>query len=348
MNLLKTAAIAAAIALLAVPAAAAQPAPKPTPEQQAEIRKLETLLQDLHPATGDVSIASAQATLHLGKDYYYLPAAEAKRVLVEGWRNPPETVENVLGMVFPAGSTFVDDSWGAVITFNPVGYVSDKDAQSTDYGELLKQLQEGEAEANAARKERGYPAQNLVAWAQQPAYDARNHSLVWAQNIAFEGSRENTLNYDVRLLGRHGVLSLNMVTGMSKLAETRAAAEKLARSASFIAGARYADYQPGTDKAAEYGVAGLVAAGVGAAAVKKLGLLGIILAFGKKFFVLILAALAMIGAWINRRFLGGGPVEEAYEPAYENAYESAAYAADPSIGAAPDAPAEEAPRPGGP
>lgn len=346
MRFLTTAAIAAAAALLAVPAAA-QPAPKPTPEQQAEIRKLQALLEDLHPATGDVQIAPAQAVLHLGKDYYYLPAAEAKRVLVEGWRNPPESAANVLGMVFPAGSTFLDDSWGAVITFDPVGYVSDKDAQSTDYAELLKQLQEGEAEANAARRERGYPAQNLIGWAQHPAYDVRTHSVVWAQNIAFEGSPENTLNYDVRLLGRRGVLSLNMVTGMSKLAETRAAAEKFARSASFESGARYADYQPGTDKTADYGIAGLVAAGVGVAAVKKLGLFGIILAFGKKFIVLILAAVAMIGAWVNRRFLGGGPVEETYEPAYEEAYDPAAYAAAEPTEALPEAPGEEAPRPGG-
>ena len=53
---------------------------------------------------------------------------------------------------------------------------------------------------------------------------------------------------------------------------------------------------------AEYGVGGLVAAGVGVAVIKKLGLLGIILAFGKKFFVLGLLAFAAIGRWVKGLF----------------------------------------------
>jgi uncharacterized membrane-anchored protein len=299
--------LALAAALLAVPVQAQQP----TPEQAAQIRKIEALLKDLHPASGAVRIAEADAVLNLGEEYYFLPAAEARRVLVDGWGNPPETASNVLGMVFPAGKTFVEDTWGAVITFDPSGYVSDEDAQSTNYDELLGQMREGEAALNEERSAAGYPAQHLVGWAQQPRYDRKSHSVVWAQNIKFEGQPDNSLNYDVRLLGRRGVLSLNMVSVMSQLGETRQAAEKFARSAAFNPGARYADYQPGTDQKAEYGIGGLVAAGVGVAAAKKLGLLAVILAFGKKFIFLIIALVAGLGTWMKRRFLGGGhPSEE--------------------------------------
>lgn len=277
------------------------PQPKTT-EQQARVRQVTALLEGLHPVGGDVAIPSAKAVLRLGKDYEFIPADEAKRVLVEGWGNHPDASKGVLGLVFPAGKTFIDDTWGAVISYEPTGYVTDEDAKSADYDALVTTIQSGEKELNAERGKQGYPAQHFVGWAQAPSYEPGNHSVVWAQNIQFAGQAENTLNYDVRLLGRGGVLSLNMITGMSKLAETRTAAEKFAKAAEFKPGSRYADYQPGTDAKADYGVAGLVAAGVGAAAAKKLGLLAVILAFGKKFIILILAALGLFGVKLKNMF----------------------------------------------
>lgn len=309
--------IAAAAALLIMPAAHAQPAAVP-PEIQQQIARIQSRL---HPVTGDVRIEAANVVLHLGEDYYFLPPEEARLILVEGWGNPPESAQNVLGMVFPAGRTFADDTWGAVITYEATGYVRDDDADSADYDELLAQLREGEAAVNEERTRRGYPAQHLVGWAQAPTYDRRTHSVIWAQNIRFEGSRENTLNYDIRLLGRRGVLSLNMITVMSKLAETRAAAVRFATTAEFLPGSRYADYQEGTDQVAAYGVTGLIAAGLGVTLAKKAGLIAILLAFAKKGFVLIIAAVALIVAWLRRRF-GAGQEEEPvayYEPDYEAA-----------------------------
>jgi len=312
--------LALAFAGLCIAASAtAQPA---TAEQKAREKQLVAILDSLHPVSGDVTVPQASAVLHLGKDYYYLPADEARRVIVDGWGNPPDTADGVLGLVFPAGKTFVDDVWGAVITYDPAGYVSDKDASTTDYDSLIKEMKEGIEAANEERTRQGYPAQHLVGWAQAPTYEPRSHSLVWARNVQFTGQSENSLSYDVRLLGRKGVLSLNMITGMSKLGETRQAAAKFAGAAEFQPGSRYADYQAGTDKKADYGLAGLVAAGAGVAVAKKLGLIGIILAFGKKFLVLILAFGAGIAAWV-RRLLGRKEPVEAYEPAAYESYEEA-------------------------
>jgi uncharacterized membrane-anchored protein len=319
---------------IAVPAAA-QPA---AADQKAREKQLVAILDSLHPVSGDVTMPEASAVLHLGKDYYYLPAAEARRVLVEGWGNPPETAEGVLGLVFPAGKTFLDDVWGAVITYDPTGYVTDKDAASTDYDALIKEMKEGTEAVNEERTRQGYPAQHLIGWAQAPTYDPRSHSLVWAKNVQFEGQTDNTLSYDVRLLGRKGVLSLNMITGMSKLAETRQAAAKFAGAAEFQPGSRYADYQPGTDKTADYGLAGLVAAGAGVAVAKKVGLIGIILAFGKKFLVLIIALVVGLGAWARRRF-GGAEPEPDYQPAAYESWEEA-----PAEPAAPGEADETSPR----
>ena len=194
------------------------------------------------------------------------------------------------------------DSWGAVLTFEATGFVKDDDAASADYDELMTSMKEGETEANKERGAAGYDAINLVGWAERPQYDQAGHSIVWARNIKFSSSPVNTLNYDIRKLGRFGVLSMNMVSSMPQLAEIKGAAAKLRNAADFDQGARYADFDDSVDKVAEYGVGGLVAAGVGVAVIKKLGFLGIILAFGKKFFVLGLLAFAAIGRWVKGLF----------------------------------------------
>lgn len=311
-------AVFAALLALVLPSVASAAAPPPPPASEAELRaEIERISRQLHPVTGDVAIPGANAVLYLGDDYYFLPANEARIVLTEAWGNPAEAAGDVLGLIFPAGKTFADDTWGAVVTYEASGYVSDSDASAIDYGELLGQMQSGEEEVNAERSRRGFPAQHLVGWAQSPTYDAGSHSLVWARNIQFMGETQNSLNYDIRLLGRRGVLSLNMVTVMSKLDETRAAAAQLARTAQFNQGERYADYQPGTDRVAEYGIAGLITAGLGAAVAKKAGLLALILAFGKKIIIFLIAGIALL--WSRIRGLFGGKAREDEAAAYYEA-----------------------------
>ena len=104
----------------------------------------------------------------------------------------------------------------------------------------------------------------------------------------------------MRHLGRHGVLSMNVISQMSELTEVRQVAAHLAKTAEFDTGARYVDHQAG-DKKAEYGLAGLVAAGLGVGAAKK-GPAGRSGPFFKKGAGLIVAALAGAAAWF-RKFL---------------------------------------------
>lgn len=252
--------------------------------------------------TGDIAVATAKARLNLGDDYYYLGADEAKRVLTEIWGNPPDATRNVLGMVFPKTySPLSDDAWAAVVTYQDSGYVSDDDASKIDAAKLLDQMRQGEADDNAARKKEGYDQLHLVGWAAPPSYDPATHSAIWARELQdVEHPNHETLNYAIRILGRRGVLELNIVAPMASLAEVKAVSGQVTRLAAYDAGSRYADVDKKNDKMAAYGVAGLIAAGVGVAAVKKLGLLALILAFGKKAIVLVAAA----GAWIASRFRG--------------------------------------------
>ena len=234
------------LALVALPASAAVPnedaakAALAEMEPDARARTIE-FEKGLHPQGGNIQVPGSHSTLALGDRYYFYPAEDAKRLLVDAWGNPPDSVSGVLGMVFPKGRHFYDGSWGAVLTYEDTGHIDDKDAASEDYEQVLADMKSGEEEENKARKEAGYGAVNLVGWAQAPSYDAAGKTLIWARNIHFDGEEGNTLNYDVRKLGRTGVLSMNMVDSMDHLGSVRQAALDLGAVVKFDSGSRYAD-----------------------------------------------------------------------------------------------------------
>jgi uncharacterized membrane-anchored protein len=260
----------------------------------------EEFLASLHFKSGKIDLPNGIATLNLPETFSYLDPADSEKVLVDAWGNPPG--DTSLGMIFPAGANPLDkEAWGVVITYDEDGHVKDDDADSINYTDLLKDMQEGEKDANEERKKQGYSALNLVGWAETPSYDKASHKLYWAKELAVEGATEHTLNYNVRILGRKGVLVLNAIAGTSQLGTVKTEMQKVIAFSDFNAGNGYGDFDSGTDKTAEYGIAALVAGGVAA----KLGLFGklfaLILAFKK---VLILAAVGFFAG--IKKFLGMG------------------------------------------
>ncbi|WP_201314275.1 DUF2167 domain-containing protein [Dyella sp. EPa41] len=265
----------------------------------------EQFVATLHPLTGKVSLPAAQATLDIADGYSFLPAADAQRVLSELWNNPPDS--DVLGMILPgtdAHAVLEDKNWAVVVTFVDEGYVTDADAAKIDYNDMLKDMQAATKDENADRIKEGYPAIELMGWAEPPHYDMVNHKLYWAQDLQFKranGSGEaRTLNYAIRVLGRKGYLSLNAVAPIEQLAQVRADMPQVVEMAEFDAGQRYTDYNASTDKAAAYGIAALVAGGIAA----KAGLfakLGVLLLAFKKFIVLGIAALGGVFAKLFKR-----------------------------------------------
>jgi uncharacterized membrane-anchored protein len=293
--------IAFALGLLLLSAVVAQAQPTAA-EQKAYEDKQAALKAGLAPKTGLIKLPAAKATMNLGDAYYFLGEKDSRKVLTEGWGNPPEAADGVLGMVFAKGTDFtMPGAWGGVVTFEKTDYVSDQDAATQDYGTVLTQMREGEEQRNKELERKGYPATRLIGWAQAPTYDATRHDLIWARQIQFGDETDHTLNYDVRHLGRHGVLSISMVSAMSHLVDVKSAAAALAQTADFDPGARYADFKEG-DKRAGFGLAGLVAAGAGVAVAKKVGLLAVLLLFLKKAGVFIVAGLAGAGAWARKLF----------------------------------------------
>lgn len=280
----------------------AAPADEPAAEQS-ESAQTEAFLKSLHPTTGNVVVPGAQATLKLEKGYSFLPAKDAQEVLTRLWNNPPD--HDVLGMILPSEDmkTLLDDkTWAVVVTFVDDGYVSDEDAAKIDYGQMLKDMQEASKDENTERLKQGYPAIELVGWAEPPHYEATSHKLYWARNLKFkkaDGSEDGaSLNYDIRVLGRHGYLSLNAVAPIDQLAQVRADMPKVLEMTEFNDGERYTDYNSKTDKVAAYGIGALVAGGIAA----KAGLfakLGVLLLGLKK---VIMVGVVAIGGFFARLF----------------------------------------------
>ncbi|WP_250636637.1 DUF2167 domain-containing protein [Agarivorans gilvus] len=203
---------------------------------------------------------------------------------------------DTLGMLFPAESTpFDDDSWGVTIEYEEDGYVSDEDADDIDYGDLLSQMKQDTADASEQRMEQGYEAIELVGWAAPPYYDKAAHKLHWAKEIKFGDSETNTLNYNIRVLGRKGVLVLNFIAGMDQKQLIDSQLNTVVAMAEFQKDSRYEEFDPSIDKVAAYGLGALVAG----KAVAKTGFLAAAFLFLKKFGIILLAG---VGAFLKKLF----------------------------------------------
>lgn len=259
----------------------------PTGDEDAKQR---AFLDSLHYQSGEITLDKAKAHLHLQPGFRYLDHGDARRVLEDYWGNPPD--DEVLGLLVPDDAPLDSEhSWAVVLTYSDEGYVSDEDAAKIDYGQMLKDMQQQTLDANEERKNEHYPTMQLTGWAQPPHYDAARKKLYWAKEFAVEGADQHTLNYDIRVLGREGYLSMNAVAGVNDLAQVNDGMAQVLPMAEFDDGHRYADYKPGTDKLAAYGLAALIGGGLAA----KAGLfakLGVLLLAMKKFVIIAFVAVA--------------------------------------------------------
>jgi len=217
--------------------------------------------------------------------------------------------DDVLGIVLPQDA---NAQWWVILRFTDDGHVDDTEA--LDAKEILEALRDGLPDLNEERKGLGMPPLTIEGWLESPAYDRASHLMIWALDVASKDG--HSANYNTRVLGRTGMLSLNLVTAPESLAADKRFARDLLAGTGFKPGHRYEDFQPKTDKLAEYGLTGLIAAGAGMGAVK-LVKLGLLAKFGKVLFALLLAAkkfvvVAVIGAFaFLKRLFGFGAKEPA-------------------------------------
>ncbi len=257
----------------------------------------EAVVSTLKYQSGEIVLRNGLAKLNIPDQFRYLNSEDAQTVLVRLWHNPPGP--KPLGMLLPANiSPISSECWAVTINYEEEGYVKDADAEKIDYGSLLKQMQSSTAEASKEREKQGYPGISLVGWAAPPRYDKETHKLYWAKEISFANETEHTLNYNIRVLGRKGVLVLNAIATVSQLPEIEKNTPQILSMVDFNQGNRYADFDASTDKVATYGIAALVAGGVAA----KMGFFKLIWVFILGAKKLIIVAFIAIGSWFRKLF----------------------------------------------
>lgn len=246
--------------------------------------------------TGEVLLPGGYAKIMVPKGMKFLNQEQSKTVLVDLWGNP--NADGTLGMLFPEKYNPMDaNAWAFDISFDEMGYVKDDDAEDMNYDEVLQDLKKGVLESNAERQKAGYETVQLIGWASSPFYDKERKVLHWAKELKFGEEKENTLNYDVRVLGRKGVLSLNAVGSMKNLPEVKPVINYLLSSVEFTSGNKYSDFDPDLDHVAAWTVGGLVAGKV----LAKVGFFAIFLKYIKIILIAVAAAFGGLWKWLTGR-----------------------------------------------
>lgn len=251
------------------------------------------------------------AKIQVPKGMKFADGAGTRRLL-ELSQNPSSGDE--VGVLMPETRAGKDEqSWVMLFEFHEVGFIDDTEKGNLDADSILQSITKGTELANQKRKDRGWTPFHVTGWATRPFFDDRTKNLTWA----VEGKEENaqaedkTVNYSVRILGRRGTMSVDLVLSPQQLPGVLPVFNGLLNSFSYNTGNRYAEFVKG-DKVAGYGLTALIAGGVAATAVKT-GLLakllkvlsGLILALWK----LVIIACAAIATrfralvdWIRRLF----------------------------------------------
>lgn len=236
------------------------------------------------PALGQLG---SQAEVKVPEGFRFVGAQDT-RTLLEAFGNTTSGRE--LGWLEP-----LSGEWFVVFEFDESGYVKDDEKDELDPDAILDSIKEGNEAANEVKKERGWPTLEIVGWETKPSYNAATHNLEWAVRARSEAGE--SVNHNVRILGRAGVMEATLVTGPELLQASLPPFRGILTGFDYVSGQRYAEYKEG-DKLAEYGLVALVAGGAAAGAAK-MGLFGkLFKGLGK----LIVVAVAAVGGLLSKLF----------------------------------------------
>ncbi|MCB9447656.1 MAG: DUF2167 domain-containing protein [Flavobacteriales bacterium] len=268
-------------------------------------QEMDSIESSLHYKQGKIILGDGIATINVPDGYRFLESEEAERVLVDVWGNPKDDTPPLGLLVRAEHGVTSPDSWAYTVEYDPMGYVKDDDADDINYDDLLKELKQDAQEANKQRVQMGYDPIEMIGWASPPYYDKDRRILHWAKEVRFGEEEENTLNYNVRILGRKGVLVVNAISGMSLIDSVKADIPSLFSMIEFTPGNTYLDFDPDVDQVAAWTIGGLVAGKL----LAKVGFFAIILKYLK--FIAIAVAGAFSFIWKRIRGQKDEPAKES-------------------------------------
>lgn len=212
-----------------------------------------------------------EATLQLPADLMFIDKETANKIMeARGGGAEPGRYGIIISL----------EGWMADLGYVDSGHIKDDDAQDLKADKLMSIMKEAEKKTNKSRRERGVAELYVDGWAQEPGYDKAEHRLIWAIKVHSAADNEPMINYSIVALGRKGMITTTLVNSADQLDAAKTSANELLAAITFKDGNRYSDFNPGTDKVAEYGLTALIAGGLAA---KKFGLFAIIGAFILKF-----------------------------------------------------------------
>lgn len=231
------------------------------------------------------------AELRVPEGYVFAGPADAQKFM-ELNENIPNPM--TMGVLQPIAE---NESWFLVFEYHDTGHVPDDEKGQIDAAALLRQKKAAEVEANELRRQRGFGALYCKDWLIKPSYDTDTRSLSWALGLESEeadGQKHAVCNYNLRLLGRTGIMSTTLVCDPSEIVSVAPRVKSLLKGFEYVSGHRYAEWRSG-DKVAAYGLTGLITGGAAVAAAKS-GLLAKLAAgLAKMGKVVVLLVIAVAG-----------------------------------------------------
>jgi uncharacterized membrane-anchored protein len=254
------------------------------------------------PAT--VEIGGKLATLQIPESMIFLDEQETLEMneMIGNFDSGAE-----IGMVIPADE---EQHWYIIFEYFEEGFIKDEEADKIDPAKMLKDFQDADKEYNKEREKYGLELLHTIGWHEEPQYNKEKNQLTWA--LLLEDEEFEFVNYEVRILGRYGFVTATLVSDTEELETLKPELEALLNGFDFNEGYRYIDFNPATDKIAEYGIAALIAGGVA----MKSGLIAVVVVLLKKFWF-VLAAI-VLAVW---KFVFGRKKNEdteSIEPTVEN------------------------------
>lgn len=258
--------------------------------------QLDTLKADIVDGRiGTIPFSVCHSSLTVPSGFVFLNKEQTSHLIVDYWNNPKDRMDNVVGALVPSNiNYFYQISTAYIISYDNSGYVPDDDANDIDYDDLLKTIQEQEKEEN-----KSLPTDQqstTIGWARTPKYIYDRHVLVWAKTLSFQYG--NTVNYDMRILGKNGLVSINAVVDPEECEEVVSLESTIISSLKYDNGYTYNDFDASSDKVSEWTVGSLVAGGI----LAKSGVLAKIGVLLLKCWKLIAIGIVAVGAGIRKYF----------------------------------------------
>lgn len=273
---------------------------EPSPELQRMLQRFAEI--DWLDGPAECQLGS-MAKINIPEGYRFT-GAQGAQTLIEVYGNPPNP--NYLAAILPVDE---QSDWTLLFQFDSIGYVKDEDKDELNASEMLEGMQASIPMQNQQRRQLGLEEMRSMNWSKPPFYDPQTNNLTWGLQLNFDSG--NSVNYDIRMLGRRGVMEVTLLDTPETYAQSVPAVNSLLAGFEFTDGNKYAEWKSG-DKVAAYGLTGLVAGGATVMAAKT-GLLAKLLAViakGGKAIIAVILAIVFGFVSVFKRFLGGRSEEQ--------------------------------------